>query len=1172
MLAQQFVDKLEGTGLLHTDIIAELRRQLADTKGRVTVEALAKLLVDNGHLTKFQATKLVAELRETSDPTPATKPSVPVSNQGASELDLAPLDGSSTNSPSAAIVVGGNEVEVVEVIEEDVVEVVEEAVEEVAVVDDDVDTSEVVEVVEETAEVVEVIEPPRKKKTPKVAAEPSIFPTTSSPPPPPMEPMAPPPKPKLPAKAKRNPWEDFRILGVGSVLGVLLLLGAALLWWYFRGTADELWEKANSSYESRSYETAEKFFGDFVERFTSDDRLSTAKVRRALSQLRRAAENSTDPNEGLKAAKLVLPPIAEEPGIPSERGDLTGVLLTIAEKFNGKADAEKEIAGKKALMDAQKELQQILENPQFVGNAQKTQQANRIARIDEERQRIMRDIGREEDLVSTIANIKTALEQKDTARSYSLRTDLVRKFPQLEINPELNALIVQAANIQKDLVKKADLSVIEATPQPNIPAAVLVNSQGSAVDELQGNLVYVNALGAVYCLEASTGNVLWRQYVGRDVSNQPIRLSDAPDSDTLVTRSTAGIIQRFSGTDGSSVWKAAFPDRIYSPTVDNDQIFAAVPSGEIASLDGTTGSIRWSTKLPQPVPVSPGFGVKKPNLYVPGEHSNLYVLSRNSGECKEVLYLGHAAGSIAVPPAYVLGHLFVFENPAPDYSTVRIFSTNDEGLELKTAQPPFRLKGNIVVPPQVDGRRVIVITDLGEIAVLDVEPASAKEKVSRIASNPASEPSPRPLYAWAKSNEMWVCSNRFSRYDVQVSRGQIDRKWIKDDGDFFVGAPQQFGDVIIHLRTVIGTQGIRVAAVRGSDGSEVWKTDIGVPVASLSAMDQQINAITAQAALYQVPEDKMSASAPTIRPLENPGLHDRLLLFTSPLTLPKDCYVLLNRSTANQAAYFNPKSNEKQLTLVLQNFGGSEVAGTPAVAGEGLLVPLKSGQLVYTDPSTGQALSSPFQPPLEAGVQATWVEPAVLADGKTIIISGSMQKIFRIEITKTMDMTVEANLDQPLRARLATLGSQVIGVSAGSASDALVSFSADTLAVANTVPIQGRVTWGPFVNESRILVHTETDGLMCFDESLNRLWQTALPSTALSNPPVLADGNLLIAAKEGRVWSINGTDGTLNGSISAGEPISGTMLVQGKSLIVGGEEGVVLKLSTAVDMPAGEQP
>ncbi len=63
-------------------------------------------------------------------------------------------------------------------------------------------------------------------------------------------------------------------------------------------------------------------------------------------------------------------------------------------------------------MESQKELQTIIDNPQYVGSGQRTQQANRIARIDEERQRILRDIGREEDLVATIAKIKTALEQK----------------------------------------------------------------------------------------------------------------------------------------------------------------------------------------------------------------------------------------------------------------------------------------------------------------------------------------------------------------------------------------------------------------------------------------------------------------------------------------------------------------------------------------------------------------------------------------------------------------------------------------------------------------------------------------------------------------------------------------------------------------------------------------
>jgi outer membrane protein assembly factor BamB len=1160
MLAKQFIDKLEGTGLLHPDIIAELRRQLADTKGRVTVEALAKLLVDNGHLTKFQATKLVAEMRDDSPPAAPPPPKAPAATSAANDLDLAPLEGTAVkpSAPPAKPVAAPNEVEEVEV-----VEAIEEVIEE----------TPVVEIVEDVTEVVEVIEAPRKKKTPSAAPAPatSIFPAAATAPESFTDPMTPSPRPKLPAKTKRNPWEDFRILGVGSFLCFLLLIGAALLWWFFRGTADDLIEQANKAYEGQSYETAEKFYSDFIGRFTTDERLSFAKVRRALAELRKAAQ-ANDPKEALKTAKVVLPPIAEEPGLQSERGDLTGVLLTIAEKYNSKADAEKEIAGKKDLMESQKELQGIIDNPQYVGNGQRTQQANRIARMDEERQRILRDIGREEDLVATIAKIKAALEQKDTASSYNFRTELIRKYPQLEINPELNALIVQAANIQKELVAKATLTVTSEDPQSPKPAAMLVNSQGGTADDLQGNLVYVNALGAIYCLDASTGNVLWRQYIGRDVTNQPIRLTDAPDCDTLVTRSSAGIVQRVSGTDGSTLWKAAFPSGILAPTVDNEQIFSALPTGEIASIDGATGALRWATKLPQPVSVSPGLGAKKPQLYVPGEHSNLYVLSRNSGECKEVLYTGHAAGTIAVPPVYLLGHLFVFENPAPDYSVVRILSTNEEGLELKTAQNPFRLKGNIIVSPQVDGRRVIVITDLGEIAVLDVELASAKDKVGRIATNPASEPSPRPLYSWAKSNELWVCSNRFARYDVQVSRGQIDRKWIKDDGDSFVGAPQQFGETIIHVRNVIGTRGIRVSAVRGADGSEIWKTDIGVPVSSLWNSDQQLKAISSQAALYEIAPEKISEQITSIRPLENPGLHDRLLLFTSPLNLPQGKYALFNASKPNQIAYFNPSSGDKQLNLVLQNFNGSEPSGPPTVFANGLLVPLKNGQVVYTEPATGRALSSPFQPPLESGIQATWVEPAVLEDGKSAVFSGNNQKIYRVDISKTMNVLAEADLEQPLRLRLAPQGSQIIGVSAGSASDALVSIATETLKITTSIPVQGRVTWGPYVLDNRVWIHTETDGLMCFDQSLGRIWQIALPSTALTNAPIPADSKTYIAAKEGRIWSIDSSSGTLVGSISAGEPITGTMVVQGDSIFVGGEEGVVLKLSTSVDPTAEEQP
>ena len=59
MLANELIDRLERLGLLDQEIIEALREQLEQGGTRVTPEAVAKLLVDNGQLTHFQATKLI---------------------------------------------------------------------------------------------------------------------------------------------------------------------------------------------------------------------------------------------------------------------------------------------------------------------------------------------------------------------------------------------------------------------------------------------------------------------------------------------------------------------------------------------------------------------------------------------------------------------------------------------------------------------------------------------------------------------------------------------------------------------------------------------------------------------------------------------------------------------------------------------------------------------------------------------------------------------------------------------------------------------------------------------------------------------------------------------------------------------------------------------------------
>ncbi|MCO6455654.1 MAG: hypothetical protein J5I93_10205, partial [Pirellulaceae bacterium] len=72
MSAEKFLDRLEEQGLLDHKIIGELRSQVAKKPKKVTAEAIAKLLVDSGHLTRFQASKLVSDVSNGDGGEPAT--------------------------------------------------------------------------------------------------------------------------------------------------------------------------------------------------------------------------------------------------------------------------------------------------------------------------------------------------------------------------------------------------------------------------------------------------------------------------------------------------------------------------------------------------------------------------------------------------------------------------------------------------------------------------------------------------------------------------------------------------------------------------------------------------------------------------------------------------------------------------------------------------------------------------------------------------------------------------------------------------------------------------------------------------------------------------------------------------------------------------------------------
>lgn len=1182
MLAKQFIDQLEAQGLLSPEIVQELRRQVEEGKSRITPSSLARLLVENGHLTKFQATKLVSELNREAPGQSSPSHTAASSARSEDELGLAPMEGlPDTQRNSKALILDedaldasdaeviDDEVEVVEVVDDEPVEVVE-------VIDDDDEVVEVVddEVVDDVVEVVPVqaVERklPRRTKNitrPENAGSGELADGHGF-----HAPITKLPQSSMPAKSGSNPWESHRILTVGVVLGVLLVAATVLVWHFTKGNAVAMLEQAEEAYKPNNYDTAITKYENFVESFPTHEKASFARVRAGLARIRKDVEGLPDPTRALQTATDVLPAIGSETALSTERGDVAGALVLLAEKFNRRADETQEVAKKKELMVSMDKLNELLNDAQYVGNAAREQYVMRLARIEEDRQRILRDISRDEELQAALQKMDAKLKENATAEAYQIRRELINRFPQLEADPGVIARVQEATRIQQGLVVAANPNVTVADQPPATPqtrTVALANRLGGEAPSLAGRVLYVRAKGTIYGLDGQTGSVKWRYYVGRDATEDPLVLSPEPESDVVVCRPELGHLTRLEGATGKAKWFSDLGGPAYAPRVDGEDMLVSMRDGMLLDLDPESGQLKWAARLPQPVEVTPNVSADKPQVYLPGDHSNLYVLSRQDGKCKEVYYTGHRAGTIVVPPISLLGQLFVFENRTTDRAFVRILQTNDSGLELSPVQDPVEVEGNIVTPPLIDGRKLIVLSDRGQIKIFDIEPAAKKNKVSVIASEVASESRPTITWGVTEGNRLWMANYRFTRWDVQVSTGKLVRPWIVDAGDQFVGAPQKFGDTIVHRRVVRGTRGVRVSAVKAENGEPLWMTDLGVPVALLASPSAgKYDAITTGGAQFAIDVTQPQMNQAEARPEgSKPGM-----LYDNPRVLASGTVVLHNLSTESRIAYYTPSASGDRLRTATANFGDGVPTAPPAVVGDNVAFGLDNGQLVIVNPTNGSQVATPFQPPVEPGEKHRWNQPVYMESSKTLFAADSRRRLYRLAVGPALRMLSEVDIEGTVVGPLGLVGNQVVAVVTNQTDESLMVFDGTSLEKAGQTPLDGRWQAGPFaVDGETVLVQTERK-LQAFGPGGEKRWELDFPHVRLASAPVISSSGLAIAATDGQAWLIDPQSGQVLNSLKAGQPLSASPLAIKGGMLLGTDEGTVLLMPLSESTTAAREP
>jgi outer membrane protein assembly factor BamB len=1238
MSAGKVLDLAVEQGLLEPKVLNELRKQIAESKFVVTPEAIAKVLVDHGHLTPFQARKLVAAAVGQAEPepaaakppppapakspdSPAKSPAPPVRRRDVpDELTLAD-DGSSTEIPLPAPSPIAEEIVDLEPVEPAPKPKPQAPFKSPPSPPKATPTAKAKRAPAPKPAEEEIIdlEPVRPSK-PAAAPAPRAPspPRHSSPAPPAPAPVAeglvpltplPPSGPATavaaaaaptatvkpiddlfgdpmsaatdplassallgepPAKAERkrkkigNVWDSPLLLLGGGALGVMLIAIGLLFYSLTRGSAAELFSKAEADYEAGSYSSAIKGYETYLKNYPDDPEASKARVRRGMAQLRQVTDGGKNPRQGLQVAKEVLPQIETEASFNDARIELSSILPDVADGFAALAGEADSTAKKEELVKLANEAMELVNSPTYIPASLRKDRAARIAAIIDKINVAQRSIDQDKELASAIAKIGEAAQKGDAAAAYKVRTDLLRVYPGLEAHADLQAAILKVGERESELVQVTQPAAAAQTDDPApVGARVILAERAGPTSGGNPRSVFVLAEGSVYALDVATGQILWRRYVGYQTRIHPVAAAQADGNDALVVDGRDHQLLRLNGITGAVVWRQPIGEPFATPVVDGERALVTTRQGRLLEIALASGEIAREAKLPQGATMPVAVDARQKRLLQLGEHSTLFVLNSQTLAGVETFYLGHRSGAIFVPPVSVLDHVLVPESPGDDATLIHVIAADEKSKRLVEIGRPFRLRGRVLTPLAVSKRRVAALTDLGQVAVLEVDGTNKQQPVRQIASVEAAEkPAITPWYA-LDDNRLWAAGNRCVLLEVQPSLQQISRKWTLHQDDVFVSPLQVVGSTLVHVRRRNGWPGIVVEGCSGADGQALWTTHLGVPIVALEVSDSRkaVDALTASGRLYTLTGQQLAGGivdAATFTP--PPG--------SAPAILPAATHssdgtaLVWTEARAGGHIYeYNVAAGAPPAATDLPP--GAAAAVPVQVWGGRYLTPLTSGGLALLEAKSGMQSVQPFLPPVSPSALPKWTQPALLPDGTSCLISDGRRSLFRVALQNQpqphLAQAVEAPTEPPIVSPLVAAGGTVYGWRRGEAADTILAIDPQALPAMTEIPLQGHVQAGPFAVGGLAFVVSEPEGLLCLEAGGKVRWQKPLTKGPLAGSPLaLADGDLLVIYQAGSVCRVSADTGDeLGGGVDLAQPLGAAVRVLGQQVFLAGSDGVI---------------
>jgi outer membrane protein assembly factor BamB len=687
---------------------------------------------------------------------------------------------------------------------------------------------------------------------------------------------------------------------------------------------------------------------------------------------------------------------------------------------------------------------------------------------------------------------------------------------------------------------------------------VLTSLSGRPAPDLRGETLYLRAGGSIMAFDGFNGALKWRKFVGFAKNLDPIRLEDGLG--VLLNDATSLEVLRCDADTGNVAWRSQIGEPFNEPNADKDEIYVTTKAGRLLAIDADSGDAKWATQFPQELETAPGVDAKRQRLYLPGNHSNLYVINARDGSSVESLYIEHSEGTISVPPVPLFGHVFVIENAGSDYANIHILRVDEKGEKLRVAQDPIRLAGNVRVAPIIQGRRLIVLTDLGEVKVLDIEISAEGEQVSVAASLPPFYDHPTATQMAVGGSAMWITGTRVGRYELQIHVGQVVRDWSLHELDQCIGKPFISDDTLVYARVLRGTSAIRVTAAIPKTGEEIWKTDVGVPIAALRPAAGAVHVVTNQAVLYELDREAI-ASGSTKGPIENAGSRNVAARFTTPVDMVKGRIAFLDEGGGETILIYDPNREKEKLRQIPLRLTSGRPNGGMVFSGGGLFLTLTSGRAVLINWQTGAIKATPFQPASDPVGVVHWTTPVILPNDKDqVVVADDRKKIYRLRVSEQIRELASKDLEKAFLGPAASVQNTYVATMAGPAADFIVGHDLTSLEQTFQTLLSGRVTWGPVAIDDFVCIQTDDGNLRAFKSDGKEAFSFALPKGKPVGEFLKVEDNWVLAGSPGWFVTIDPSSGSIVGQDDLGQPISATPMSAGNAnnlLLIPGAEGVI---------------